>query len=633
MGLFTRLLRRSTLRVMSIAFCTPELMPAQSERFYYKNNSSRGTMQTYDSAQRGTLASVAEEQEENEDDDHRIDNPRTFFVIRSVQWASVLFDILDLINAILDLVFAVRLTKLPDATVYAVIVIVGLVLGRIILFRATWILFHGGIQIDPSLQEILQENSPFRGKNVVALQLLYCLAYSEAAAFLFENYPTLATYAFWRTISSTPSPLERIDQVNVIMTVVLCLTLAFILLSTTLFLIAWQGYLRFRFGSEAWPDKVCRGGKFVLGVVFVAAVTTFMWQIISLAWRVTVLDERVLPSGDLLWGWISICDDVESMNDRLSFCDERAFLIKTTLAWMLASYFAYFLFFEPAKIEETPPPTTTPTPDQTASGKDSTRVAVAHKDDTSTSYSGTDRLEDGEVESGRIVMATPRSPSELGQSYAPSRKVRSKPRNSERGAAPAHPPYRPTSPQATSMARPTSMSNKQPLEYNSHWTYKVPPAEESIPPRSPYHVATTRQNNQLGSEYRHRNSDKASETPRAIDPYGLGQKSPRPHAAGPGFDKKIKSLVPKSEPRHAPTPPDPFSSMAKFEVVLTAAETSEQKMKKSDKPVVPGSSKRAPTPPPNPFSSMEQFEAVLAAAEAPEHKARKSSKHAFPGSV
>lgn len=551
MGLLTRFLRRSTLRVMSIAFCSPELMPSKSERFFY-HSSSRAAIDS--STQAGvTLTAVLEDDDEDDAQQRALDDARAVFICRCVQWASVLFDLLDLINAVLDLTLAVRLAQLDDATMYAVIVIVGLVLGRIILFRTTWLLFQGGIQLDTTVQESLQEQSPFKGKNIVALQLLYCLAYAESAAFLFENYPTLATYAFWRTINSPSSPLEQMDKVNVIMTVVLCLTLAFVLLSVTLCLTAWQTYLRLRYSSKTWQERGYHASVLALGTLFVIAVIAFMWQIIFLAWRVTILDEFVLPSGDLLWGWISICDDVESREDRLSFCDERAFLIKTAVAWMLASYFAYFLFFQPATFETTTANNTTTSTaisGQVASGKDASHgSASTQRDETSTSNSGTDRIEDGVAEPSPKYRS--QKPSKSSQPHV-SQKTRSLPS----GSASDHSP-------SPSSSTSTSTRTRSPTKSVGNTTSRTvaPNSKSTSATKTPSsHNHMTKHNNNPTSSGERRNDKKAAAAAgRAIDPHKLGPVSPRQQKPGTnlsptsGRPATKPSAEPKNRKHHAAT--------------------------------------------------------------------------------
>lgn len=383
MGLLTRCLRRSALRLMSAIFCTPELLPSKSERplVVRGGGASSRVMTSASSSSRdmgssrkmglkgedssspeeeggggGELAVVAEEQQDDEESKLEEEasttmelDARTRCIIQSLTSLSVLFDLFDLANCVLDIIFAVRLSQLPDAKVYAVMQILGVLLGRVVLYRGTWLLFRGGIEIDETMREILKARSPFSDKNIVALQLLYCLAYAESASFLLEKYPCLATYAFWRTINFPPSPLEKIDSVNVILAIVLGLSIAIFLSSTTLSVSAWHEYLRFKYASEHWSNKVYHGCRLGLGAVLVAAVASFLYQIVYLAWKVAVFDESSLPNGSLLWGLITLCEDVENFEERLSFCDEQAFLVKSALAWTLAAYFSFFLFFRPAQ--------------------------------------------------------------------------------------------------------------------------------------------------------------------------------------------------------------------------------------------------------------------------------------------
>ena len=412
MGLLTRFLRRTLLRLVSVVFCTPELLPIKSEserRFGTSAKSLRmSSLRKKDSTKTANDPDQENQSVNEQEDEQEFDDGRALTFSEGLKWSSVLFDVMDLAKMVLDIMFAVRLARLPDATVYAAIVGVGVVIGRVVLFRSTYLLFHGGIEIGGGLKDILQARSA-SNKMVYVMQLLHCLAYAEFAAFLFETYPTLLTCAFWRTINFPPAPLELLERVNVIVSVILGVTIAVTLLSLTLFVAAWQGYLRLKFASDTLWRKVYNGSVLVLLGLFVAAVATALWQVVELAWRVTILDARILPSGSLLWGLIKICDDVESLQDRTSFCDEKAFLIKTGLAWVLAGYLSFFLFFKPAQIadESNDPPPLPAVQDDISADNDSLSDLPPQKHTMNTSKqdvtesSVTDNLEeDGDMETG-----------------------------------------------------------------------------------------------------------------------------------------------------------------------------------------------------------------------------------------
>jgi hypothetical protein len=80
----------------------------------------------------------------------------------------------------------------------------------------------------------------------------------------------------WWTINFPLAPFEKLDTVNVILSVVLGLTVATFLVSVTLALTAWRGYMRLRYKADAWWLKVYHSGRLLLWALAVAAVASFL---------------------------------------------------------------------------------------------------------------------------------------------------------------------------------------------------------------------------------------------------------------------------------------------------------------------------------------------------------------------
>lgn len=352
-----KIMRRNALRLLGFIFCSPELLPAKTaQRFPTRQKTA---LQSFDANSKGGPDSKDEEsafeKKEYSPATTKQEDTSSFVFVKGMEYSSVLFDLFDLVKAVLDLVLAVRLSKLEDSKTYAVVLLCGIVLGRIVIFRGTWLFFRGGIQLGTELEGVFTQRCSWSQKSLLTLQLLYCLAHTEVAAFLFENFPALIIYAFWMVVNFPPVPLEMIDDINVIVSVVLGLSLALILAILSTSCTVYQGFMQLTDDSGTWRSKTYQIGR-MIGFAFLASIVAgVFWQVVSLAWNIAVLDRREIPPGDLLWGFISICDDPASFQERDTFCDEPAILVRIMLAWLLAGYFSFYLFFRPAPFEDKQP--------------------------------------------------------------------------------------------------------------------------------------------------------------------------------------------------------------------------------------------------------------------------------------
>jgi len=174
MGVLTTLIWRYGARFVSVVLASPELA-TESER---QIKLSSGNL----------LASEAEERQQQN-------------FTKGLYVTSILADLMDFLNSILDLVFAASLVKLPDSTVYAVVLITGVVLGRATIIRGSHLLFKNGILWKPFWIENQQSDTR-------ALRLLHTLFFTETAVFLFEDFPCLVIYGHWGTINFPPVRIE-----------------------------------------------------------------------------------------------------------------------------------------------------------------------------------------------------------------------------------------------------------------------------------------------------------------------------------------------------------------------------------------------------------------------------------------
>ena len=128
MGLLTRLARTFFLSGLSVLTCSELEIQQESDKDGNDNNNNQDA--TPNNAATGQLAERGS-------------------LSRWVQLVSVVFDLLDLFNFVFDMIFAIRLFQLPDSIAYAALLLAGALLGRLVVFRATTVMFRGGIDWAP----------------------------------------------------------------------------------------------------------------------------------------------------------------------------------------------------------------------------------------------------------------------------------------------------------------------------------------------------------------------------------------------------------------------------------------------------------------------------------------------------
>jgi hypothetical protein len=181
MGLLTRFVWRYGARCLSAILMSPELA-TESERQLQLSS--------------GNLAlSEAEERKQRN-------------IIKGIYLTSFAADFTDYLNTILDLIFASFLFQLSDSTVYAVVLLIGIILGRMAVVRGTYLLTKNGMSWTPFW--ISESNNESR-----TMQLLHTLLFTETAVFMFEDYPCLVIYGHWSTINFPPVSIFFIDSVAV----------------------------------------------------------------------------------------------------------------------------------------------------------------------------------------------------------------------------------------------------------------------------------------------------------------------------------------------------------------------------------------------------------------------------------
>ncbi|KAL7560331.1 hypothetical protein ACA910_020255 [Epithemia clementina (nom. ined.)] len=327
MGLLTRFVRGIALDVMSVLSCSElELHPSDEP---IPGDNSNNASSSGDNNNQG------QENNNNNESVGRMAERGTLG--RWVQLLSTLFDLLDTMNFVVDMIFVVHLFKLPDSTAYASLLLTGLILGRLVVFRATNIMFRGGIDWSPFWIDITYKSN----KNKHAYALLYCLLFSETAVFLLEDYPSLVVYAHWPVINFPPDPLGELAKFNVALSaasLVILTALFLVAIVASLFLMKWKEW--------TWKEWCINGTKIALFLLGCALLARYVVDILITAFEIAFdINKKQVPSNKVLF--IPLCQK-QSFETRKELCDERIFVVMVVIAWGTAGIFIMYLLFKPA---------------------------------------------------------------------------------------------------------------------------------------------------------------------------------------------------------------------------------------------------------------------------------------------
>ena len=228
---------------------------------------------------------------------------------------------------------------------------VGLLLGRVVDFRGTTLLFRNGLDwhpfwIDPSLSSSLSTSrftTATNIKNQRVFDVLFCLVFTETAIFLLEDYPSLVVYSHWMVVAFPPPVLDSLDNINVAMS---AFSLAVLV---TLFVVAVFGslYILLQSHWKHWKltERVWNGTKIAIFIIASGFLAMFTIRTVRDAVQIVFRDEQNVPSNKVLG--IEVCADTP-FDDRRELCDETIFLIRVAIAWFVAAIFTFYLIFRPA---------------------------------------------------------------------------------------------------------------------------------------------------------------------------------------------------------------------------------------------------------------------------------------------
>ncbi|KAL7555644.1 hypothetical protein ACA910_018318 [Epithemia clementina (nom. ined.)] len=348
MGYMTKLIRRLVLHFLTLLTCNTDLLPEEA----------RASSVTAPPSSRSSSAAAGDDPQVN----MPANNTSTTHLLRRMTaksfsldpnapdfvfviiYISILYDALDLVNAIVDIIFVARLLAEEDAAYYAVLLLVGLIVGRVVDFRGTTLLFRDGVNWHPFW--IKPRVNSYSLKNQRVLAVLYCLVFTEAAIFLLEDYPALVIYSHWMVVAFPPPFLEALDNINVAMSAVSLSVLGL------LFVIVVVGSLALLLESNwkhwNWFMRLINGTKIIIFLSASVFLAIYTIQMVISASKIVFKRERTLPSNTIIG--IPVCDDT-TFEERREFCDEQVFVIRVGLAWVAAGIFTGYLIFRPADFE------------------------------------------------------------------------------------------------------------------------------------------------------------------------------------------------------------------------------------------------------------------------------------------
>eukprot|EP00527_Entomoneis_sp_CCMP2396_P008751 CAMPEP_0198141102 /NCGR_PEP_ID=MMETSP1443-20131203/4167_1 /TAXON_ID=186043 /ORGANISM="Entomoneis sp., Strain CCMP2396" /LENGTH=378 /DNA_ID=CAMNT_0043803739 /DNA_START=219 /DNA_END=1352 /DNA_ORIENTATION=- len=361
MGYMTKLVRKILLDTLSMIACDADLAQKHDNNSTAADNDNNHDDRTIGTTGTGSARSflgswsaaslyaasvgsnITRSSETARDDPNNNSNRKQrnvpYNVIR-ILYISTLFDILDAINLSLDLILIVRLFRVDGTQLYAGLLLAGLILGRLVDYRGSELLFRYGLNWNPFW--IVPEHY----SNDRVFHILYCLLFTEAAIFLLEDYPSLVVYDHWMVLAFPPPDLEMLDDINVVFSTISMALLHSIFLMAILVSL----YLLIKHEWQHWSKATIRIKNIFKIAVFLTALfflSRFVLTMLLSAMRIVFDEPRILPSNKICG--IEICDQV-TFAERREYCDERIFIIRVAGAWFAASIFTAYLIFSPATV-------------------------------------------------------------------------------------------------------------------------------------------------------------------------------------------------------------------------------------------------------------------------------------------
>lgn len=263
-----------------------------------------------------------------------------------VLYVSSLYDLLDMINVIVDAIVIIRLFMIDDGVyIYPSLLLIGLLLGRIVDYRGSKLLFRYGIEWYPFWIKTPESHGSPQSRK--ALSILYCLLFTEAAIFLLEDYPSLVVYDHWMVVGFPPPELEYMDNVNVAMSAAsmfILWGLFFAALSVALYRLL----VKYEWSTWTTTTRLWNLSKILVFGAAVFFLARYVLHMLLSAITLVLDDERSLPS-NTFFGF-TLCDPPVSFADRQDYCHEQIFILQVISAWFTAAVFTAYVIFRPAAI-------------------------------------------------------------------------------------------------------------------------------------------------------------------------------------------------------------------------------------------------------------------------------------------
>mmetsp|Transcript_28826 Transcript_28826/g.43293 ORF Transcript_28826/g.43293 Transcript_28826/m.43293 type:complete len:382 (+) Transcript_28826:141-1286(+) len=117
--------------------------------------------------------------------------------------ASTLLDAVDLINTILDLMFAISLIFSQGLVGMGIFLLLGMLFARVVARRGNYFMYRGGLEWAPFFQNPRSYYSRYSPERKNTLKLLYCLTFTELSVYFLENSILILIWLHTKSFDNT----------------------------------------------------------------------------------------------------------------------------------------------------------------------------------------------------------------------------------------------------------------------------------------------------------------------------------------------------------------------------------------------------------------------------------------------
>uniref|UniRef100_A0A7S2II57 Uncharacterized protein n=1 Tax=Helicotheca tamesis TaxID=374047 RepID=A0A7S2II57_9STRA len=238
--------------------------------------------------------------------------------------ASVVLDIVDITNLVLDLYFAFTLIFTDDEIGMGIFLLLGVLFARLVARRGNYLMYRGGLHWAPFFQGATQYYSRYSQEKKNILKLLYCLTFTELSVFFFEDATTILIWLNTGSFNKS-DPWELANAWMTLASAISAMILLWISIVYSLNCAWCQNSVENIQDQNDSYAKCCQGIKMIF---------TLIWKL--LCGSIFVIFFLLCICA---WFYFLTWANIKILTESMTLEINEAFYILVAISWILAFYF------------------------------------------------------------------------------------------------------------------------------------------------------------------------------------------------------------------------------------------------------------------------------------------------------